>query len=82
MPHARRSCWLQITLLHTDQIYRVPSDNSAVPEISICNVHDGSASFGQPEQRPQDGLWQNTFRRLLSDPYFSVIAAWQGVQPI
>lgn len=47
------------------------SDDSDVPEINICNVHDGSASFGQPEQRPQDGLWQNRFQRLLSDPYFS-----------
>jgi hypothetical protein len=52
-------------------------DTSTVPEISICNVHDGSASFGQPEQRPQDGLQQNSFRRLLSDPYFSVTAAFR-----
>lgn len=51
------------------------ADDSDVPEINICNVHDGSASFGQPEQRPQDGLWQNRFQRLLSDPYFSVSSA-------
>lgn len=37
----------------------VPSTEDGVPEINICNIHDGSAAFGQPEQRPQDGLWQN-----------------------
>lgn len=37
----------------------VSSTEDGVPEINICNIHDGSAAFGQPEQRPQDGLWQN-----------------------
>ena len=37
----------------------------------MCSVHDGSAAFGHPQRRQQDGLQQNTFQRLLSDPYFS-----------